>query len=114
MKLIFIIFFLIFGYAGIAQNDSIPSNIDSLGVVEVLPEPIKKGNNINFKFFTDFNKQVSLQLFNEKGDLLSTTNIEVFSDRGLALTTRSFEPGTYYLCLKLKTKNMVKKVTVVP
>jgi len=47
-----------------------------------------------------------------EGVLISTTLIDVFSDRGLALATRSFEVGTYFMCLKLKTKTLIKKVTI--
>ena len=98
-------------FVGQAQNDSIPGvKID--GVIEFSSATVKKGENVNFAFFTEFNKQVVLELYSEKGELLSTTNIEVYSDKGLALATRSFEPGMYYLRLILKTKSMVKRLVV--
>ena len=97
----------------LAQSDSINSCLDSLGTVEVYSTPINKGGNVNFEFNSEFNKQVSMLLYSEDCELISTTHIEVFSDKGLALSTRSFEPGIYFLCLKLKTKNLVKKISVI-
>ena len=98
--------------ASFSQNGSIPNSIETLGNIEFSIDSINKGANINFEFITEFNKQVSLKLYSLNGVLISTTSIEVFSDRGLALATRSFEVGTYYMCLKLKTKTLIKKITI--
>jgi len=114
MKQLLVLFIVIIRIAVSAQNDSIPSGIDASGNVDFSTASVNKGENINFEFLTCYNKQVSLKLYSIDGVLISTTQIEVFSDRGLALTTRSFEPGTYYMCLKLKTKTLIKKVVISP
>lgn len=95
-----------------SQNDSIPNSIETSGYVDFSIDSINKGANINFEFITEFNKHVSLKLYSLEGVLISTTLIDVFSDRGVAIATRSFEEGTYFMCLKLKTKTLIKKVTI--
>ena len=112
MKRILFIFCLLMQVTSFSQNDSIPNTIETSGNIEFSIDSINKGANINFEFITEFNKQVSLKLYSLEGVLISTTSIEVFSDRGLALATRSFEVGTYYMCLKLKTKTLIKKITI--
>ena len=112
MKRILFIICLLGQLGSFSQNDSIPYSIETSGNIEFSIDSINKGANINFEFITEFNKQVSLKLYSLNGVLISTTSIEVFSDRGLALATRSFEVGTYYMCLKLKTKTLIKKITI--
>jgi hypothetical protein len=112
MKRILFIICLLMQVATFSQNDPIPISIETSGNVEFSIDSIYKGENINFEFITEFNKQVSLKLYSLEGVLISTTLIEMFSGRGLALATRSFEVGTYYMCLKLKTKTLIKKVTI--
>ena len=112
MKRILIIVCLLMQVVSFSQNDSIPNSIKTSVNVEFSIDSINKGANINFEFITKFNKQVRLKLYSLECVLISTTLIEVFSDRGLALATRSFEVGTYYKCLKLKTKTLIKKVTI--
>ena len=112
MKRILFIICLLIPVVFFSQNDSIPNSIETSGYVEFSIDSINKGANINFEFITEFNKQVSLKLYSLEGVLISTTLIDVFSDIGLALATRSFEVGTYFMCLKLKTKTLIKKVTI--
>ena len=114
MKQLLFVFVLFIEVVAFGQTDSIPSSIDVTGNMEFSTDSIKKGENIKFEFITSFNKQVSLSLYSEEGKLISTTGIEVFSERGLALSTRSFESDTYFMCLKLKTKTLLKKVTIFP
>ena len=110
MKWLLIVFGMLIHVASFAQNEPIPNSIDTSGNIEFSVDSINKGQNINFQFITEFNQHVSLKLYSLDGLLISTTTIEVFSERGLALATRSFEPGTYFMCLKLKTKTIIKKV----
>ena len=112
MKRILSIIWLLIPVVFFSQNDLIPNSIETSGYVEFSIDSINKGANINFEFITEFNKQVSLKLYSFEGVLISTTLIDVFSVRGLALATRSFEVGTYFMCLKLKTKTLIKKVTI--
>lgn len=114
MKRILFIICLLMQVASFSQKDSIPNSIETSGNVDFSIDSINKGANINVEFITEFNKQVSLKLYSLEGVLISTTLIEVFSDRGLALATRSFEVGTYYMCLKLKTKTLIKKIIITP
>ena len=114
MKRILLVIILFIQVTLSAQNDSIPGTIDTTGIIEYSADSVQKGGNLNFEFFTSFNQQVSLKLYSGKGVLISTTSIEVFSERGLALTTRSIDVGTYYMCLKLKTKTLIKKVSISP
>jgi len=114
MKQIIFVLVLLFQVTIIAQYDSIPSSIDTSGITEFSEVLVVKGENINFEFLTSFNNQVSMKLYSLEGELISTTAIEVFAEKGLALTTRSFEPATYFMCLKLKTKTIIKKVVIKP
>ena len=112
MKRIFFFICLIMQVASFSQNQAIPNTIETVGNIQFSIDSISKGDNVNFEFITEFNRQVGLKLYSSDGVLISTTLIDVFSDRGLALATRSFEVGTYYLCLKLKTKTLIKKITI--
>ena len=112
MKRILFVICLLIPVVFFSQNDSIPNSIETSGHFEFSIDSINKGANINFEFITEFNKHVSLKLYSLEGVLISTTLIDVFSDRGVAIATRRFEEGTYFMCSKLKTKTLIKKVTI--
>lgn len=104
-------------FSSCAQDSTVvlkpyPENIIKLGNVENLGE-LHKGKSIEFSFPTGFNKQVVLDVYNETGGIQSTNTIEVYSKKGLAMTTRSFSPGIYFFHLQLSGGNQIKRVVII-
>lgn len=114
MRFNFILLLLFFftQYYGQDSTSVHPESIIRLGEVQNIGE-VQKGNTIEFEFYVDFNREVVLEVYSENGDLQSSNTIEVYSDKGLAIATRGFEPGTYYFCLYLATNNQIKKVIII-
>ena len=113
MKNLLILLVLLFATKlGIAQDTIQKSeNLSNLGDIMEL-DSIQKGGLIELSFDTMNNENVVLFVYDENGKMIGSNFIEVYSDMGIALATRSFEPGVYYLNLQLNTGNQAYKVKI--